>query len=280
VSAAAVLPLTWLYVPGDRPDRFDKALASGTDVVILDLEDAVLPAAKDRARDEVVRWLADAPEGRCEVRINPPGSPWHADDVAALASARTLRAVRVAKVEQPDDLDAALATLDPGIRLHCLIETALGVERAFDIASCSSRIVGLGLGEADLRADLGVAGPQGLLWARSRLVVACRAAHLAPPAMSVYTDVHDLDGLAAACEAAAAIGQLGASAVHPKQLPVIATAFLPSPEALARAERTVAEAESAAAEDRGVFVTASGALIDAAVVASARRIVALGQRSR
>lgn len=278
MTATSPFPLTWLYVPGDRPDRFDKALASGTDVVILDLEDAVAPAAKGRARNEVVRWLASAPAGRVEVRINPAGSPWHADDLVALSTARNLRAVRVAKVEQPHDLDVALATLDPDIGLYCLIETALGVEQAFEIARCSPRIVGVSLGEADLRADLGVASSEGLLWARSRLVVACRAAHLPSPSMSVYTNVADLDGLAVACAAAVAVGHLGASAVHPKQIPVIASAFMPSPEVLAQAERTLAEVESLSGEDYGAFLTASGALIDAAVVAGARRIVALARR--
>ena len=120
--------------------------------------------------------------------------------------------------------------------LHCLIESARGVEAAFEIASADPNVASIALGEADLRSDLGVTGEEGLLWARSRIVVAARAADLPAPAMSVYAQIDDLDGLAASCRRGRALGFIGRAAIHPKQLRVIAECFMPT-EAEASAAR-------------------------------------------
>lgn len=118
---------------------------------------------------------------------------------------------------------ARLASRLPGHALHALIESPLGVESAFEIASA-----GIGLGEADLRSALGVATAEHLGWQRARIVNAAAAAGLEPPAMSVYADVRDLEGLRASCEAGRASGFVGRAAIHPAQLPVIREAFTPS----------------------------------------------------
>ncbi|SMF04642.1 citrate lyase subunit beta/citryl-CoA lyase [Cellulosimicrobium cellulans J34] len=271
-------PLTLLYVPADRPDRVAKALGSAADVVLVDLEDAVAPARKDEARGYVVGLLDDAAAARgVQVRVNHPATPWHADDVAALAGLPLAVGARVPKVESADDVRALAAAL-PGRALHLLVESALGVERAFELATASPQVASLGLGEADLRSDLRVDDEAGLAWARSRVVVAARAAGLPSPAMSAYTHVRDLDGLAASCRAGRALGFCGRTAIHPGQLDTIRDAFLPSPEEEAHAREVVERVGDAAASGTGVVALDDGTFLDVAMVERARTVLALAAR--
>ncbi len=155
------------------------------------------------------------------------------------------------------------------------METALGVERAFAIAAAHPAVHGVALGEADLRADLGVREDAGLDWSRSRVIVAARAAGLAPPPQSVHPDIRDLDALAVSCARGRALGFLGRAAIHPRQLPVIESAFLPT-------EREIEEAETivkAAMAQEGAQALADGRFIDAAVVAAAQRTLSLARRT-
>ena len=135
-----------------------------------------------------------------------------------------------------------------------------------------SGVASIGLGEADLRADLGVTDDAGLLWARCRVVNAAAAAGLPPPAMSVFPNVADLDGLRQSCEVGRRLGFLGRAAIHPEQLPVITEAFRPSEAEVARARELVA---AAAASESGAALTADGRFVDEAVLRQARRILAL-----
>jgi len=262
--------LTWLYVPGDRPDMYSKAAESGADVVIVDLEDAVVPAGKDAARRAVSEWLPYAAPGMVEVRVNAAGTPWVADDLEAVGD---LAAVRLPKVESADDVRAA-ADLT-GVGITCLLETALGVERAFEIATAHPRVVAIGLGEADLASDLGT---DALDWPRSRVVVAARAAGLPPPAMSVYPNVDDLDGLASSCRRGRALGFRGRAAIHPRQVPVIRDAFRPSADEVADAQALLAAFTQAAQAGRGVTVLPDGRMVDVAMIGRARRILDDAQR--
>jgi citrate lyase subunit beta / citryl-CoA lyase len=247
--------LTALYVPGDRPDRFAKAAASGADAVILDLEDAVAPARRAYARDQVAAWLAEGSGVEVQVRI---GS---LDDLTVLPSDVP---IRLPKVESPADVDAV------GERaVHALIETARGVEAAYAIAS-HPRVVSIALGEADLAADLGIADESALAWIRVRAVVAAGAAGLPAPMMSAYPDVADLDGLTRSCAIGRSLGMRGRSAIHPRQLPVIATAFAPTEAELAWARQVVAALDDA---DVGVAVLPSGAMVDAAMARRARDLL-------
>src|SRR5690606_33690114 len=172
------------------------------------------------------------------VRLNAPAAPWRADAVAARAGLPLAVGARVPKVESADDVRALSAAL-PGRALHLLVESALGVERAFEIATASPQVASIGLGEADLRSDLRVDDESGLAWSRSRVVVAARAAGLPSPAMSAYTHVRDLDGLAASCRAGRALGFCGRTAIHPGQLDTIRDAFLPTPDEVDRARVVV-----------------------------------------
>jgi citrate lyase subunit beta/citryl-CoA lyase len=259
--------LTWLYVPGDRPDRFAKAVASGTDAVILDLEDAVHPDRKNFARAAVADFCSGPHQVPIEVRIAAPA------DLDVVGDLPGVTAIRVPKVESAVAL-AALATERP---LHCLLESALGVECAYDIARAPG-VASIGLGESDLRSDLRVHGDDGLAYARGRVVLAARAAGLRPPAMSVYPHVRDLDGLDVSCRAGRALGFRGRAAIHPAQLPVIVEAFRPTPDEVAAAESLLAGLAAAEVAGRAVTVLPDGRFADPAMMAEARDIVDLAQR--
>ena len=250
--------LTALYVPGSRPDRFDKAAASGADVVILDLEDSVAAADKDEARATVRAWLPQAPVP-VQVRLNAQGTDAFRRDLAALPDRVE---VRLPKVQGPQDLAPVT-----GRRVHAIIETALGVERAFEIAR-SPGVATIGLGEADLSAELGLDGDAAFAWIRSRVVVAARAAGLPAPMMSVFPAVRDLDGLAESCLAGRRLGMRGGAAIHPSQLETIRSVF-----ARSQPERDWAAAVLDALDGTGVAALPDGSMVDAAMARRARAIL-------
>lgn len=266
-------PLTLLYTPADRPDRVDKALAGDADVVLVDLEDAVAPAHKGRARTEAVRLLSRV-NRPVQVRLNHPDTPWHTGDVAALAELPAHVGVRVPKVETPDQV-RTLATLLPGRELHLLIESALGVEHAFDLAGAAPAVASIALGEADLRSDLRVSDDTGLTWARGRVVVAARAAGLPPPTMSAHPHVRDPEGLAASCAIGRDLGFCGRTAIHPAQLPVIREAFLPTQGEVDRAREVVQKVTEAELAGVGAIALADGTFLDRAMLDQARAVLAL-----
>ena len=275
--------MTALYVPANRPDRFAKAVAAGPDLVVFDLEDAVPVADKAEARGWAVAWVAarssasssGASSGAFEVRVNAPGSPWIEDDLAALAAVPAIR-VRVPKVESADDIRAVLDQV-PTARITALIESPLGLERAFEIASADPRVVAVALGEADLASSLGVDGPEGLAWARGRLVSASRAAGLGAPMLSVYPNVNDQDGLRRTCLEGRALGFVGRTAIHPRQLVPIVESFTPTAVELSKAADLLAAVEKAGVSDGGVIVLPDGRMVDPAMLGRARELTTLMQ---
>ncbi|MET7731792.1 CoA ester lyase [Streptomyces sp. NPDC005402] len=271
-------PLTWLYVPGDRPEIVTKALTSGADVVVVDLEDAVAPDRKRYAREATAERLGDPQRTPVHVRVNALDSPWAAADLAALAALPGVSGLRLPKVTAPAQITRVARTTarseGDAPPLYALLESALGVEHAYAIATAHPSLRGIALGEADLRADLGVRHDGGLDWSRSRVVVAARAAALPPPSQSVHPDIRDLEGLRSSCAHGRALGFLGRAAVHPRQLPVIERAYLPTEEEIEHAE-TVLEA---ARSHQGAQALPDGTFIDAAVVTQAHRTLSLAHR--
>lgn len=264
--------LTWLYVPGDRPEVVRKALGSGAHVVIVDLEDAVAPDRKEYARAATAELLTDP--GTADASAVPVHVRVHGeDDVKALAGLPGLSGMRLPKITHAASVHH-VAALAPGVALYPLLESAMAIEHAYSIASAHHDVRGVALGEADLKADLGVRDDAGLDWPRSRLVVAARAAGLDPPAMSVFTDVKDLSGLRSSCAHGRGLGLLGRAAIHPRQLPVIERAFRPTSREVEAAEQIV-EASRAQA---GAMALPDGRFVDAAVVATAQRTLALAGR--
>jgi citrate lyase subunit beta/citryl-CoA lyase len=274
------VPLTALYVPGDRPDRWEKAIAAGADVVIIDLEDAVAPARKDEARAALAA-LRPVSEVALQVRVNARGTAWHHADLDTVTALPPEVGVRVPKVQSAEEVES-LAQRVRGRAIHALIESAIGVERAFEIASAG--VASIGLGEADLRSQLGLArgpkGEPGLLWARSRVVNAAAAAGIGAPMMSVYADIADVDGLAASCATGRALGFVGRAAIHPAQLAAIEAAFMPTPDELASAREVISRMATATTDGIGTVVLADGTFLDVAMVDAARRTLAIADRTR
>jgi citrate lyase subunit beta/citryl-CoA lyase len=272
-------PLTWLYAPGDRPHIVTKALAAGADVVIVDLEDAVAPDRKEYARAATAERLAEPQPMPVHVRVNALGTPAAEADLKAVAALPGVCGLRLPKVTAPEQIIRIAelpASADAGTPpLHALLETALGVERAHAIACAHPSLCGIGLGEADLRADLGLRDDAGLDWSRSRVIVAARAAGLPPPPQSVHPDTRDLEGLATSCARGRALGFLGRAAIHPRQLPIIERAYLPTHREIEEAETIV----KAATTERGAQALPNGTFIDAAIVAAARRTLTLARRT-
>jgi citrate lyase subunit beta / citryl-CoA lyase len=267
------VPRSWLYVPGHRSDRVAKALVAGADAVVIDLEDAVPAERKDAARDLTVALLDDraADDGLSVwVRINPPGTEAGRRDVAALAG-RRLDGLRVPRIDDPQVVrEVAERT---GARLQLLLESARGLVRARELAEAHELVTGIGLGEADLAADLLVDRDEGLTWARGWVVVAARAAGLPSPVQSVWTDVGDTDGLRVSSERGRATGFFGRSVVHPRQIDVVHDVYTPSAEEIAAAESVVATAAEAAARGEAAALDADGRFVDPAVVARARTVL-------
>lgn len=269
---------TALYVPGDRPDRLAKALRSGAGELIVDLEDAVPVAAKERTRAEVAAWLRTLPANRpaVTVRINP-GEHGLAD--ARAVAGPGLDGLCAAKTESAAGLRALDAVLTgaglPELPVVPLLESAAAVFAAREIAS-APRVAGLQLGEADLAADLGAApGPDEseLLWARSQVVAASAAAGLPAPIAPVSTEFRDLDAFRATTLRLKRLGFHGRACIHPAQLPVADEVFTPSPEEVERARALLAGYEASLASGSAVFTDADGRLVDEAVVRAARRLL-------
>ncbi|WP_431921580.1 HpcH/HpaI aldolase/citrate lyase family protein [Amycolatopsis tucumanensis] len=257
---------SWLYVPGDRPDRIGKALAGPADAVILDLEDAVSAAAKDFARRTVLETLASA---SAFVRINAPGTSAGEADIRALAAVEGLAGVRVPKAEDPDELRRVADAL--GVPVYPVLESALGVENALALATAHPLVAGISLGEADLIADLRVRDSGALAWPRSRVVVAARAAGLPSPVQSVWTAVRDLDGLRASTVEGRDAGFFGRSVIHPAQIPVVHEVCAPNPAETAWAREVLAAEESA-------WIDRNGQFVDAAIVARARWVLEIADQ--
>jgi len=258
---------TALFVPADRPERFAKAAASGADAIVVDLEDAVAPAAKDAARQALPAHLpATLP---VLVRVNAAGTPWHDGDVA-LVVARPGLGLMLPKAEDPDRVAALGRRLGPGRALVPLIETALGIHRAVDIARAAG-VTQLAFGPADYCNDIGSDdGPEALLLARSTLVLASRLGNLPAPLDGPCFDFRDPARTGDEARHARGLGFGGKLAIHPAQVPWIEAAFAPGEAEIAWARRVVA------AGGEGGAAGVGGSMVDAPVVARARRILARG----
>lgn len=225
--------------------------------MIVDLEDGVAPGAKAGARANLPALLGGPRDKPVFVRVNAGV----AEDYEAVATLR-LSGVFVPKVARPEDVPAIEHPV------HCLIESAAGLEAAFAIASVP-KVAGISLGESDLRSETG-ALEEGLDWARGRIVNAAVAAGLPRPPQSVYPHVRDDEGLACSCARGRELGHLGRAAIHPRQLPIIEQAYLPTEDEVERAHATIERLEAA-----GAGTLAGGEFVDAAMLGAAQQILAL-----
>jgi len=263
---------TFLFVPGDRPDRFGKAVDSGADVVILDLEDAVAPGRKREAREHVRAWLGEG--NRAAVRINGDGTPWQAEDVAMIASRPgPVVAVVAPKAESGERLATLSETLPAGTGIIPLVETAVGILRAPAVCAAPN-VVRPAFGSVDLAAQLGVdhRSHAAFQHARSSLVLAAAAAGCIAPIDGVTTGITDQDSLRADLVHALTLGFTGKLCVHPRQVVPANECLTPSGADLEWARQVVAAGQggSATAHD--------GQMIDRPVVLRAEAILARASR--
>jgi citrate lyase beta subunit len=266
-----------LFAPGDDERKLVRALSSGADAVIADLEDAVADVAKADARSLSLNLLAQAPPGGSLrlVRVNGHGTTWHDDDLEAVIAAG-LDGVVLPKATP----EAARAVAVAGLPVVAIVETAAGLRTAYETATCPG-VVALMLGAVDLALELRTiprADAQELLFARSSLVVDSAAAGLRPPIDRVWVDVRDASGLAEDCALARTLGFRGKACIHPGQVAVVADAFGPSDAEVARAHAIVAAYDEAVADGRGV-VALDGEMIDVPVVERARELLTHETRS-
>ena len=287
--AHGVLCRSHLFAPGSNERVLGKVFDAGADAVVLDLEDAVAPAAKAEAR----RLVAAAIAGRAgrswprvAVRINGVESAWWRDDLEAVVSAG-LHAVRVPKAESAGQIravDERLAALERErgieagtIAIVATIETAAGVMAAADLAR-APRVEGFTFGAADFVRDIGAdpaAADLATLHARQHLVLVSRAARIDAPVAPVYTQVKDLDGLRRTTAEARAIGFFGRSCIHPSQVGTVNDIFTPAPAEVAAARSLLDAWADAAARGIGALALPDGQFVDEAVARRARALVAL-----
>jgi citrate lyase subunit beta/citryl-CoA lyase len=280
-----------LSVPGSSEKMLAKAPGLGADELVLDLEDAVAPEAKEAARALVVQALASDAYAACTVavRVNQPGTPWCHEDLAALARApRPPASVVLPKVEGPGDLAFADRLLDgaergaghepPVMRIQALIETAAGLARVLESAAASPRLESLILGYADLSASLGrsAAGARDLDgWraAQDAVLVAARANGLQAidgPWLGVAVD----EAFTAAAARARDAGFDGKWAIHPSQVAALNELFTPSAEELERARAVIAALDAAERDEGRGAVALDGQMLDEAVRVAALRTLA------
>ncbi|MEO6750093.1 MAG: CoA ester lyase [Casimicrobiaceae bacterium] len=261
--------VTYLFVPGNRPQRFDKALASGADCVVLDLEDAVVTADKALARNEVARWLGGRPEirDRVAVRINACASEHSAADLDVLRQCGAQFAM-LAKAESAADIGRVGAALVSPRGVLALVESARGVA-CVDALAASPACARLVFGTLDYAVDLGLSGDErGLAYPAARMASASKLAGIAPPVWGVTPAVDDNERLLADFAFARAFGFTAKLCIHPRQVEAIRCAVVPTAAEVAWATRVV----EGAAAGRGVVVV-DGRMVDAPVVLQAQAIL-------
>lgn len=272
---------SFIFTPGLKPEMFPKALATGTDIVCVELEDGIAPKDKDEARKHALRLFekpgADDDVERI-VRINCLREAFGLADVqAVLATDTPPPALMLPKVRTPDEvvwLDNLLTERGHATRLHVIIETNAGLEAVHEIARSSDRIDALFFGGVDMAAELRCKNEwMSLLYARSRVVHAAAGAGL--DVIDVpFLDLQDMDGMIEEAVRARDLGFSGKGAVHPKQIAALNQVFTPDEATIARARRIISTFEEA---DTGLVVI-DGKLIEKPVLRDMHRILAIADR--
>jgi (S)-citramalyl-CoA lyase len=269
---------SFIFSPGLKPEMFPKALASGTDIVCVELEDGIAPKDKSEARLKALQ-LFETPQAddgvERIVRINSMRESFGIADVQAILATKTPPpALMMPKVRNSDEvimLDNLLTEAGHDTRLHIIIETNAGLEACFDIAHCSPRIDALFFGGVDMAAELRCENAwQPLLYARSRVVHAAASAGLDVVDVP-FLDLKDPEGMVLEAQQAKSLGFSGKGSIHPKQIAELNAVFTPTDESIARAKRIIETFEEA---DTGLVVI-DGKLIEKPVLRDMYRILAI-----
>jgi len=269
-TAVPNLPLTYLFVPGNRADRFDKAVASQAGAIVVDLEDAVAPNDKAAARAKFAAWFGaydSAPE-RILVRINDESTPWFDEDIALIAESG-VRGVVLPKAESTSQIERIGSALTANSFVVPLVETAKGILDVDSLAR-AAHVQRIAFGTLDYALDLDLTGDdRGFAYPACRIALASRAAGIASPIAGVTTEIDDQSRLLADLDFARACGFGAKLCIHPKQVDAVHAAMRPSEAEIAWAKRVAAAAESG----QGA-IQLDGKMVDRPVIAKAMRILA------
>lgn len=263
-------PRTYLFVPGDRPERYAKALDSGADAVIVDLEDAVAAQAKPAARAALLAWAAAQPAQarRIWVRVNDEATPWFAADLELLRAVRPAGAM-LSKAESAAQVARVAAALPQGGGVIALIETARGLHRVEELAGAAG-VHRLAFGTLDYALDLDLPDdPRGLAYPASRIAIASRLADLPAPIAGVTAAIGDDSALLEDFKLARAFGFGAKLCIHPAQVRPLHQALAPTPQQVDWALRVLAALETGPGAAR-----VDGRMVDRPVLLKARTLLA------
>lgn len=276
---------SWLYVPGDRPERFEKAIAKGADAVVLDLEDAVAIDRKVEARSLVADWVRNGNHGRAQIWVRVNQGLLGVEDTKAVANLG-LTGICVPKVDNPTELVVIHEVLVEAEKreglesghwpLIPLIESAVGLTHIASIVA-ARRVMQLQVGEVDLAADLGLNGDieRHLAPIRSKVLVESVAAGILAPVGPVSTEFRDLDAFRESTRIVIGQGFLGRACIHPNQVMIVNEMCTPGIQEIQEAQDLLDRMDTALQQGRGIALDSQGRMIDEASARSARRIIAL-----
>ena len=257
---------SYLYAPASKPELVEKAFNSQADCIVIDLEDAVHHDKKDEARRFVVDFLSKPASKPFLVRINDLNGPWGVTDLESISSPN-LFGIRIPKTASVDTVRKASKILDAkksNAQIHLLIESALGVVKAFELSSCDPKVAAISLGEADLLSDLRATNDEALAFSRLSILLAARAAGIKQPSQSVYANTKDLKGLEESTIKAKATGFFGRSIIHPSHIEIVNTIYTPTKEEAEKAEELLGVYEQMQATGNSVMALPNGEMIDPA----------------
>lgn len=279
------LPITWMYCPAIRTDLLEKAYRSEADVVIFDLEDAVLPSQKEEARALLRKFMEALPESgrgggrQTHVRINAMDTEWAESDLRMINEVGGFDGIRIPKVESSAEVEKVHEAV-AGPALHALIETAAGLS-SLDSICASPPVAGVSLGDADIRTALHLSGESALDHFRVSLALALAAHGKPAPVGAVYTNIRDLDGLFEHTRHLRSLGFIGRTILHPKQLDTVRRAFAPTGHEVSAAQQIIELAASIGdVKNSGAFTMPDGRFIDAPLVRQAQDILDLHEAAR
>lgn len=267
-ASPAFSPQSYLFVPGSRPERFERALESGADAVIIDLEDAVEPAAKEAARENIANWVSR--KHPVLVRINGCATPWFEQD-AKLGALDGVAGIVLPKAESAGDVTATIALARRRVSVYPLIESALGMWNAMAIAKAPF-VRRLMFGTLDFIAEMGMPDDgEPLNHYRSQLALISRVAGIETPVDGVTPDLHDVERIGRDALNGKRLGFGGKLCIHPKQIEAVHSVYRPSEQERAWAARV---AEAASHGGAGA-ITVDGKMVDRPVLLRAQQIIAL-----
>ncbi|AWM92714.1 CoA ester lyase [Pseudomonas sp. 31-12] len=281
LSTQATLPISYLFVPGNRPERFSKAVDAAPDAIILDLEDAVHPGSKAAARAAIWAWQESTPTVRCQryIRLNSVSSALFRQDLTWLRDMRypeRCAGIFLPKAERPEDLFRVVEDLlawNPELKIVAIIETAKGLQQVEAIAEIPG-LARLAFGSLDFSLDINCSQiPEAFLFARNRIVLASRTADLPAPIDGVTPAISDMTVVAQESRYARSLGFGAKLCIHPAQLGTVQRAFLPDARQLAWADRVLS-----AVAGGSHAVQVDGEMVDLPLIEQAQRLLDVASR--